>query len=404
MKIAMISEHASPLATIGGVDAGGQNLHVAELAVALVRQGHEVTVYTRRDCAELAGRVRTPDGYDVVHVPAGPAVPLPKDDLLPYMHEFGRWLSRRWASQDQAPDVVHAHFWMSGLAAVEATQRLDTPVVLTYHALGSVKRRHQRGADPSPPARITLEEELGRGVEAVVAQCVDEVTELARMGVPRDNVVTIPSGVDLGRFQPSGPMAPRGGRPRLLTVGRLVPRKGYDHLVRAMTGIPDAELVIVGGPPEGLERDQEARRLHDLAQRLGVADRVRLTGAVPRALMPSWYRSADVLACTPWYEPFGLTPLEAMACGVPVVTYALGGLQDSVVDSVTGVHVRPGDVSQLTTALRDLIDDEARRRRLGRAALVRARRQYSWAHSAARLASLYAEVRARRSELEKVAL
>ena len=404
MRIAMISEHASPIAAIGGVDAGGQNLHVAELASALVRQGHEVTVYTRRDDRRAATRVRCPGGFDVVPVPAGPPIRLDKDELAPFMPAFGRWLRRRWVSGRPPPDVVHAHFWMSGVAAHEATAGLGIPVVLTFHALGSVKRRHQGSADTSPPQRIAVERRLAVTSDRVVAQCDDEVRELADLDVPASQVVVIPSGVDLDRFTPTGPRT--GRRPgvgRIMSVGRLVPRKGFDDLVRALPAVGDAELLIVGGPPEGPDADPEAMRLRRLAADLGLTDRVRLLGAVDRDAMPSWYRSADVVACTPWYEPFGLTPLEAMACGRPVVAYAVGGLAESVEPGVTGVHVPPGDVDGLATALRDLLADPRRRERYGRAALARARTRYSWDTTAADLAAVYAEVAADRGR-EKVAV
>ncbi|NED52851.1 glycosyltransferase family 1 protein, partial [Micromonospora aurantiaca] len=143
MRIAMISEHASPLAVLGGEDAGGQNTHVAELSAALAAAGHDVRVYTRLDAVDLPVSVRTPDGYEVVHVPAGPAEPVAKDDLLPYMPAFGQWLADRWRTGDWQPEVVHAHFWMSGLAGLAAARRAGVPAVQTYHALGTVKRRHQ---------------------------------------------------------------------------------------------------------------------------------------------------------------------------------------------------------------------------------------------------------------------
>jgi D-inositol-3-phosphate glycosyltransferase len=208
------------------------------------------------------------------------------------------------------------------------------------------------------------------------------------MGVPLDNVEVVPSGVDIVRFNPDGPAAPRTDRPRIVTVGRLVPRKGYDDLIRAVHALDGVELVIVGGPPEGADSDPEGQRLAALARRLGIADRVRLVGPVAAADMPAWYRSADVVACTPWYEPFGLTPLEAMACGVPVVTYAVGGLRDTVLDGTTGVQVEPGNVAGMTVALRSLLADEPLRLTYGRLALAHARTRYSWHATAAQVAAV----------------
>src|SRR5690349_2501101 len=203
MRIALISEHASPLAALGGEDAGGQNTHVAALATALADAGHDVTVYTRRDDRAQPVRVPVAAGFAVVHVPAGPPRSIPKDDLLPYMGEFGAWLAKRWATHER-PDVVHAHFWMSGLAALTAARRTNVPVTLTYHALGSVKRRHQGTRDASPPMRIGYERMLGRRVDRVSAQCRDEVDELTSLGVPRNRITVIPAGVDSARFVPDG--------------------------------------------------------------------------------------------------------------------------------------------------------------------------------------------------------
>lgn len=211
MRIAMISEHASPLAALGGEDAGGQNTHIAELSAALARDGHDVRVYTRRDSAALAPIVDSRDGYAVVHVPAGPGEPVPKDALLPYMPAFGRWLTARWRSGEWAPDVVHAHFWMSGLAGLDAARAIGVPVVQTFHALGTVKRRHQGDQDTSPRGRLRCERALGRSVDRVIAQCRDEVEELRRMGVPRSRIAIVPSGVDCPVFTPNGPAVP--GRP-----------------------------------------------------------------------------------------------------------------------------------------------------------------------------------------------
>jgi D-inositol-3-phosphate glycosyltransferase len=385
MRIAMISEHASPLAALGGTDAGGQNAHVAELSAALAAQGHEVRVYTRRDAPQPPPMVEI-SGFTVVHVPAGPAAVLPKDDLLPYMGAFAEWLAADW--RDWAPDIAHAHFWMSGLATVTAARDLDIPVVQTFHALGSVKRRFQGAADTSPDRRRSYERQLGRVVDRVVVQCQDEIGELVRLGVPRSRMALVPSGVNTERFRPHGPAEQRAGRPRILSVGRLVERKGFEDLIRALPLVPGAECVIVGGDQD----EQYAGRLLELARRAGVGDRLRLTGAVRAADMPRWYRSADVVAAVPWYEPFGLTPLEAMACGVPVVATAVGGLTDTVVDRVTGDLVPARDPHALGTALRRLLSEDMRRFAYATAAKDRIGHAYSWRRVCTQMAALYAQV------------
>jgi D-inositol-3-phosphate glycosyltransferase len=384
MKIAMVSEHASPLAALGGVDAGGQNVHVAELSAALARRGHDVTVYTRRDDPTLEERVLTAAGYSVVHVPAGPAEPIPKDEILPHMGPFARYLDAEWAG-DQ-PDVAHAHFWMSGVATQLAAAQHDIPTVQTFHALGVVKKRHQGTSDTSPPDRLRLEAMVARRASWVAATCTDEVFELMRMGRSRSRISVVPCGVDVDMFTPDGPPAPRTAEHRIVCVGRFVPRKGFDTVIRALPAILDTEVIIVGGDAG---TDPEARRLMDLARSIGVADRVHLHGSVARAEMPALLRSADVVACTPWYEPFGIVPLEAMACGVPVVASAVGGMLDTVVHDVTGRHVNPRRPHDVADAINQLLRDGFLRQSLGAAGRDRARSRYSWDRIAADTERVY---------------
>ncbi|GLX10830.1 glycosyltransferase [Microbispora sp. NBRC 16548] len=381
MRIALVSEHASPLATLGGVDAGGQNVHVAALAVALAERGNEVVVHTRRTSPDQPEAVPMAPGVTVEHVPAGPAEPLPKDELLPHMPEFGEHLARRWKAEP--PDVAHAHFWMSGLATLTAAEPLRIPVVQTYHALGTVKRRWQGEADTSPPSRLAIERDIGRRAVAVIATCSDEVRELVVMGVPRDRIAVVPCGVDLGLFRADGPAAPRGDRPRVLSIGRMVPRKGVDTVVRAMRQVPGAELVIAGGDPG----DEESTRLRTLADGLGLGDRVRLIGSVSRAEVPALMRSADVLVTVPWYEPFGMVPLEALACGVPVVASAVGGHLDTV--EGCGVLVPPRRPRALSRALCDLLIRPGLRAALSAAGARRARARYGWPRIAEQTESVY---------------
>ncbi|MCV7085983.1 glycosyltransferase [Mycolicibacter hiberniae] len=377
MKVAMVSEHASPLAALGGADAGGQNVHVAELSAALARRGHDVEVYTRRDNPELRERVRTDRGYTVVHVPVGPPLPVPKDELLSYMVGFGRYLDAQW--ERERPDIAHAHFWMSGIAAQLAAKRRRVPTVQTFHALGVVKRRHQGNRDTSPAERLRLEARVAEDATWVTAGCTDEVFELMRLGRDRLRISVVPCGVDVDRFTPRGPVAPRSARRRIVAVGRFVPRKGFDTLIAALPRLPGAELVIAGGPERtDLDTVPEARRLLELAADLGVAERVSLCGSVARNDMPALLRSADVVACTPWYEPFGIVPLEAMACGVPVVASSVGGMLDTVVHDKTGLLIPPKDPVACANAIGAILGNPRAAEGFGAAGRERARSRYSW--------------------------
>jgi glycosyltransferase involved in cell wall biosynthesis len=389
MKIALVSEHANPLAAIGGVDAGGQNVHVAALAGGLVERGHEVTVFSRRDSTSTPTRIRAPQGYVVEHVPAGPPTDVPKDELLQYMPAFARYLRLRW--QQDPVDLVHAHFWMSGLASVEAAEAIRVPVLQTFHALGTVKRRHQGTRDTSPRARAILERRLCRWVDRVIATCSDEVEELRALGLPPGRASVIPCGVDTDAFRPTP--ASKGERPRLLVIGRIVERKGVGNVIESLAQLPGVELLIAGGPsPEVLETEPQVVRLRELARLLGVEDRVKFLGSVSRDDVPTLMCSADIVVAVPWYEPFGIVPVEAMACGRPVVGSAVGGLLDTVVPGVTGELVAPRRPDLLAPVLRDLLDDPVRCQSYAEAGRARAVATYQWRQVVAATEDVYASV------------
>ena len=391
MRIAMVSEHANPLALLGGADAGGQNVHVGALSAQLVARGHDVTVYSRWTAPDVPERVLTPDGYVVEHVPVGPPEDVPKDELLRYMPAFARYLETRW--REEPVDVVHAHFWMSGVASTRAARQVRVPVVQTFHALGTVKRRHQGDRDTSPPERLGIERRLCQQVNHVIATCSDEVDELARMGLSPRHATVVPCGVDTDLFRPYAVPAAPFRRPQLLSIGRLVERKGVGNAIEAHADVPDVDLVVAGGPDASLvDADPEVLRLRGVADRFGVADRVRFVGGVGRDDVPRLMNEADVVVAVPWYEPFGIVPVEAMACGRPVVGSAVGGLLDTVLPGRTGELVPPRRPDVLAQVLRGLVDDPRRRADYGRAGRDRAVALYRWSCVAERTEDVYAKV------------
>ncbi|MFC6080395.1 glycosyltransferase [Sphaerisporangium aureirubrum] len=387
MRIAIVSAHTDPL---GGADTDGQ---VAGLAVALAELGHAVTVYTRRTGADQDTPALLAPGAVVEYVPAGPPEPLTKDALPPYMPAFAAWLARRWTLD--RPDVAHAHHWMSGTAALNAATWLAVPVVQTFHTLGTVERRWQGTVSDE---RIAAERDIGRRAIAIIATCTDEVRELAAMGVPTERITVVPYGVDLGRFSPDGPAArpaDQDGRPltaQVLSVGRLIPREGVDTIIEALPRVPEARLIVAGGRPG----DAEWLRLRALASASGLAARVRLIGGVGHAEMPALVRSAQVVVSVPWYEPFGMVPVEAMACGIPVVASAVGGHLDTVPGC--GILVPPRRPLPLAKALRDLLAHPGLRASLAAAGLRRARSRYGRPWVAARTESVYREAIGERAD------
>jgi glycosyltransferase involved in cell wall biosynthesis len=229
--------------------------------------------------------------------------------------------------------------------------------------------------------RMKLETALLRSVELTVAATEHDLDELTRLGVPRDRVLVVPSGIDIDRFAPHGPVAERGETPRLVAYGEMVPSSGFETVIAALRGVPDAELIIIGGPLAG---NPEAARLQAGARQVGVADRVTMLDSVEYTELPSWLRSADAVVHVPWDASVGaLAALMGMACGVPVVISSIEEVSDAVVDGVTGVHLAPRRPDQLAVALRSLLNDPVRRLGFGVAGADRVRSRFSWPRVAA---------------------
>ncbi len=412
-RIAFLSEHASPLVALGGADAGGQNVYVSELSSHLARRGYAIDVYTRHEDLDTPEIVETEAGVRVVHLQAGPVMARPKDELWPFMPAFRDSLLRFMERDEIHYDLIHSNFWMSGWVATELRRRLDIPVVQIFHAMGKTKRRHQKKVDTSPGNRIKTEMEVIAGVDKIIAQCPNERAELVNdYNADPDKIALIPSAVNIHIFKPVAQNEARQriglemGKKVIVYVGRLLPRKDIRNIVRALALLvgksertADAPLLmIVGG--ESAEPDPAATpeidELQKLARELGVSEHIRFMGKKQPELLRYYYSAADVAVTTPWYEPFGLTPLEAMACGRPVIGSTVGGITFTIKDGETGLLVPPRDPRALAASLECLLAQPQLMKRLGAAARKRVEQEFSWSIVAMRTGALYDAVLAER--------
>jgi D-inositol-3-phosphate glycosyltransferase len=372
MRIALIAAQGQ---LTPAAQQDGQLAKPVALARALAGQGHRVTLYTRRESANCARTAILGAGLSVEHIAAGPARPLSAEHAARYMPEFAAYLSDRW--RVKRPDIVHAFSWTSGLAAIGAVRGTDVPVLLTFESLASAERRHLRNADISA-SRVKLEAAIGRTVAGVLAASADEADELSRLAVPKAAIRIIPAGIDTDLFTPDGERAERGSKPRLVAFAPAGTTRGLESALRTLTQLPEAELVIVGGPDaRHLPRTGPFRDLAQLATALGVRNRITFAGDVGQAELAALLRSADVMISASAYEPDGTAAIQAMACGTPAVVSAVGGQSDAVVDGITGLLVAPEHPAMLAQRVRALLGRPALLQAYGIAAADRARSRYA---------------------------
>jgi D-inositol-3-phosphate glycosyltransferase len=402
-RIAMISDHASPLGCLGGADGGGQNVYVAHVAKNLAALGHKVDVFTRRDSPDQPEILNWIDGVRVVHVPAGPAEFVRKEELLELMPQFASYMTRFFNRRRY--DLVHANFFLSGLVAMDLKQRTGTPFVMTFHALAKVRKIYQKSADQFPPERTAIEDEIVRQAERIIAECPqDEEDLLTLYNAHPEKISIIPCGFDPAEMYPIDRMAARRWLELpegkiILQLGRMVKRKGVDTLVRSVARLVreqriDAKLVIVGGETRepDPEKTPELGRLMSIARELGISDNCIFIGNRNRNELRYFYSAADVFVSVPWYEPFGITPLEAMACGVPVIGADVGGIKYTVAHGKTGYLVPPKDDVALADRLGRLCRDEETRRLFAQNGIERVHRHFTWTKVARRIDDVFANV------------
>lgn len=391
MKVAVISLHTSPLLQPGSGDSGGMNVYVRELVSALSQLGVQCTTYTRADRDDLPASIEVEPNHRVVHIDAGPHY-LPKEALPEIIDEFTDRVVDDIVANGGA-DVVHANYWLSGVAAHEVKHRLGIPFVSTFHTLARVKAE---GGDPESAWRERVEAELITCCDAICVSCASERDQFHRLyGQPHGRVEIVSPGVEHALFGGGDHRTARRALglpvddPMVLFVGRIQPLKGPDVAVRALAAAADrsARLVIVGGA-SGAAGDAELTRVRDLVHELGIDGRVTFVDPQPHHLLSSYYRAADVVLVPSRSESFGLVALEAAACSRPVVASAVGGLLSLVDHGETGFLVPQRNPDLYAAAIDRLLADPDLATRMGERGVELAS-HYRWRSAGERLLEIY---------------
>jgi D-inositol-3-phosphate glycosyltransferase len=410
MRIAMISYHTCPLAILGGKDTGGMNVYVRELTRFLGQINVHVDVFTRSQ-NEHVPHVLHDLGYGnrVVHISAGPENPLPKAELLKFIPEFVRGIQEFAERKGIHYDLIHSHYWLSGIAAGLLQEKWHIPIVQMFHTLGYMKNKIAgRPEEIADAHRLEGEQQIMDLADRIVAATPAEVEQLTSLyRVDPNKITVIPPGVDVSHFYPIPQDEARAaiGIPSevqmILFVGRIEPLKGVDTLLHAMALMREDchiehcnyHLAIIGGDPNGHNEniDSEMYRLQSLCHELGLDETVVFLGKRDQSTLPYYYSAAEVLVMPSYYESFGMVALESMACGTPVVASQISGLAYLVQDGVTGFTVRGRDVKALARRLTQLIYNPDLRQKMGEQAAVYTK-SFAWEIITARIKELYEEV------------
>jgi D-inositol-3-phosphate glycosyltransferase len=409
LRIAILSYHTCPLATLGGKDAGGMNVYVRDLALFLGREGVQLDVFTRSQDEHVPHVLHDLGfGNRVAHIQAGPEYPLPKQKLAGFIPEFAEKIGAFAENKSLKYDLIHSHYWMSGLAAEQLKASWKVPVIQMFHTLGKLKQQVAQNAEEAEgDYRIKGELQAIAGADRIVASTSTEKDQLENLyGAEAEKIEVIPPGVDLTHFYPIPPDeakefvgVPLNNR-MLLFVGRIEPLKGIKTLLRAIGHLSDNGqawenlcLAVIGGDLEDEYGNEsgEMKILSQLRDEYGLQDMVTFLGKRSQDSLPYYYSAAEMVIMPSHYESFGMVALESMACGTPVIASLVGGLIHLVEDGVTGYHVPVDDPLALSQRIASLLEDKALRYRMGHDAFAFAKK-YNWKDIADRILRLYEEL------------
>jgi D-inositol-3-phosphate glycosyltransferase len=402
-RVAMLSVHTSPIATLGGKDAGGMNVYVRDLSRQLGRRGIAVDIFTRRTDPHSPAVIPIDENVRLIHITAGPAAPIDKVAMFGHLGEFASEMALFALRDGVGYDVIHGHYWLSGWVALLLRRYWSAPTVQMFHTLAALKVDAARGAadGQEPQLRVDTERRIIEQVDTIIAANARERAEMIWWyGRSSTNIATVPCGIDLDLFRPQDRAAARaalglGTEPTLLYVGRIDPVKGIDflldgfaHLHGRWQGNVPPRLLLVGGTMSDGNLGPDLAQLRDAAEARGVADQITFCGPQPHEALPVYYAATDLTVVPSRYESFGLVAVESLACGTPVVASRAGGLAYTIEDEQNGFLVPYGDAESLAAALDRALGDVALRERLRDGALATAA-QYDWERITDRILDIY---------------
>ncbi len=393
-RIAILSVHTSPLASLGGEKTGGMNVYIRDFSREVARHGIQVDIFTRQQSADAPQILHDEvDGVRVIHIEAGPQAPISVNSVSSYLDQFVAGVRQFTETHSLYYELIHSHYWLSGLVAEALRSLWGVPFVQMFHTLGHMKNQiAQSESERASQERLDGEARVVQRADRLIAATATEKAQLIEWyAADPARIVTIPPGVDLSRFQPVSKNLARDflGMPRqgkqILFTGRVEPLKGIDVLINAVAYIQrhrpellaETQVSIIGGDPTAVRRDPEMVRLQELRCERDLCHTVRFLGAKDQSLLPYFYAAADMVVMPSHYESFGLVALEAMAMGTPVIASDVGGLAHLVRNGETGFLIPRNHVELFAMHMIELLTDENLQAQLGKQATAHAH-NFEW--------------------------